>query len=312
LRDALAIAESIEDRVACAELCDDIADLQLARGEVKEAIKFYERGLAISRRLDRNALTADILLGLTRCSRQLRRLEEVRVHLHEAQAMIEGIGDSKSRQARLWLEVAQIAEDEGKHEEAMSELEKALDAFRDCKDSLGEMECHQLLLAAYTRRRDFPQAGVHLSERLKLEGNVRSLWAVMLKQLHPTVREAAQGAFVEGRFGSGVLEALKACEQEFRSRVALDQRAKMPEVVTKALREERRGGYAPWPHVNNLNAFANMCGSVFAACRNPLAHDEMPMTASQAFAWLGIAHLMLTLMDAPEDAGEENGFALPG
>lgn len=300
LQVALSIWESLEDQVACAELLDDIADLHLARGEVVEAHERYERGLTIARRLDRTALTADILLGLARCSRQLGKLEEVRVHLHEAQTMIGVIEDSRPRQARLWLEVAQIAEGEGKPEAAIEGLEKALTAFSECNDNLGAMECHQLLLAAHTRRRDFSQAGVHLSERLELEGNVRALWTVMLNQLHPTVKDAAQGAFAEGRFGSGVLEALKACEQEFRARSALEPQAKMPEVVSKALREERRGSFAPWPHVTHLNSFANMCGSVFAACRNPLAHNQLPMTASQAFAWLGVAHLMMTLMDDPE------------
>ena len=310
LQAALAIWESLEDDVACAELRDDIADLHLDRGEVKEAHEHYERGLSIARRVDRTALTADILLGLARCSRHMGKLEEVRVHLHEAQAMIDGVDDSRPRQARLWLEVAQIAEDEGKPEVAINGLEKALTAFAECNDSLGEMECHQLLLAAHTRRRDFSKAGEHLSERLQLEDKVEALWAVMLNQLHPAIKEAAHGAFAEGRFGSGVLEALKACEQEFRARTSLDRRAKMPEVVSKALREDRRGSYAPWPDVAHLNAFANMCGSAFAACRNPLAHNQLPMTASQAFAWLGVAHLMMTLMDDPDaDLEEVTGFA---
>jgi hypothetical protein len=167
------------------------------------------------------------------------------------------------------------------------------------------MECHQLLLAAYTRRQDFSHAGLHLSQGLELEGNVRALWAVMLNQLHPTIRDSAQGAFSEGRFGSGVLEALKCCEQELRARAGIDPRAKMSEAITKALGEERRGGIAPWPQDSQLSAFRTLCISAFAACRNPLAHNQLPMSASQAFSWLGIAHLMMTLMDAPPS---QNGY----
>jgi tetratricopeptide (TPR) repeat protein len=307
LETALTICERLKDEVACAELQDDIADVHLARGETTDAVAHYERGLSVARRLDRNALTADILLGLARCSRQMGKLEEVRVHLHEARAMISSIDSSRPRQARLLLEVAQIDADEGKEEAAIEGLEKALGAFRDCNDTTGAMECHQLLLAAYIRRQDFPQAGLHLSQGLELEGNVRALWAVMLNQLHPAIRDAAHGAFAEGRFGSGVLEALKCCEQEFRVRAATDRRAKMHEVITKALGEERRGGFAPWPDADHLKAFANMCRGTFEACRNPLAHNQLPMSASQAFAWLGVAHLMLTLMDAPDSGvvGEE-------
>jgi hypothetical protein len=89
-------------------------------------------------------------------------------------------------------------------------------------------------------------------------------------------------------------------------RVNIPGRPKMSEVVTKCLDEQRRGGIAPWTEVEHLNAFRTMCISTFGACRNPLAHNQLPMNASQAFAWLGMAHLMLTLVDAPtiEDADD--------
>lgn len=130
---------------------------------------------------------------------------------------------------------------------------------------------------------------------------MHALWAVMLKQLHPGIRDAAHAAFAERRFGSGVLEALKVCEHEFRSRVDTSGRqgVHMPEVVTRCLEVERRGGTAPWTETEHLTAFRTMCISAFGACRNPLAHNQLPMNASQAFAWLGVAHLMMTLMDAP-------------
>jgi tetratricopeptide (TPR) repeat protein len=299
LKAALTICEELKDKVGRAELHDDIADVHLARGDVTDAVLHYERGLNIARQLDRNALTADILLGLARCSRKMGKLEGVRVHLHEASTMIDSIDSSRPRQARLWLELAQIDEDEGKDEAAVEGLEKALGAFRDCNETTGALECHRLLLAAHTRRRDFSLAGLHLSAGLELEGNVRALWAVMLNQLHPTIRDAAQAPFAAGRFGSGVLEALKCCEQELRTRAAIDSRAKMPEVITKALDVERRGGIAPWPEDSQLTAFRTMCINAFAACRNPLAHNQLPMSASQAFSWLGVTHLVMTLMDAP-------------
>lgn len=304
LETALSICEQLKDEVACAELHDDVADVHLARGEIADAVVHYERGLGIARRLDRNALTADILLGLARCNREMGRIEGVRVHLHEARAMIESIDSSRPRQARLWLELAQIDQDEGKQDAAIDGLEKALGAFRDCNDSANALECHRLLLAAYTQRRDFSQAGLHLSLGLELEGNVRALWAVMLNQLHPAIRDAAQGAFAEGRFGSGVLEALKCCERELRNRAPVDAKAKMAEVITKALSEERRGGIAPWPEEAQLGAFRTLCINAFATARNPLAHNQLPMSASQAFAWLGVAHLMLTLMDAPQSESQ--------
>jgi hypothetical protein len=113
----------------------------------------------------------------------------------------------------------------------------------------------------------------------------------------------AHGSFVEGRFTTGVLEALKHCEQELRARCETEHPAHMSDITNLALKKERRGGIAPWGDERQLRAFAAMCASAFAACRNPLAHGQLSMDASQAFAWLGVAHLILTLMDQPESSG---------
>lgn len=300
LETALAICDQLGDDVNRSEIHDDLADVHLLLGSIDEAVLHYEAGLRIARRLDRYALTADILLGLARCSRQLGRLDGVRVHLDNAREMIEQIDSSRARQARLWLELAQIDEDEGKHDGAIEGYEKALGAFRDCNDTPNTLECHRLLLAAYTSRRDFPQAGLHLSHGLELEGNVQALWAVMLNQLHPAIRDGAKGAFAEGRYGSGVLEALKACEREYLARLDTTERMRLPEIVTKCLDTDRRGGIGPWNDEEQLKAFRMLCIGAFGACRNPLAHNQLAMDASQAFSWLGVAHLMMTLVDAPD------------
>jgi tetratricopeptide (TPR) repeat protein len=299
LQAALAIYDELEDHVNRSEIHDDIADVNLILGRVDDAVTHYEIGLRIARRLDRYALTADILLGLARCSRQLGKLDGVRVHLDDAREIIEQIDNSPARQARLRLELAQIDEDEGKPEAAIEGYEKALEAFLECNDTLNSLECHRLLLAAYTRERDFSQAGVHLSKGLELEGNMQALWAVMLDQFHPTISDSARAAFGEDRYESGVLEALKACEREFRARVESEERMRMPETVSKCLDTERRGGIGPWSEEEHLKSFRALCIGAFGACRNPLAHNQLAMDASQAFAWLGVVHLMLTLMDAP-------------
>lgn len=305
LETALVICEQLGDEVSLSELHDDIGDVYLILGRVEDAMTHYEIGFRIARRLDRFALTADILLGMARCCRRLGKLDGVRTHLKDAREMISQIDDSRPRQGRLLLELAQIDEDDGKHDDAIEGYEKALNAFRECNDTANALECHRLLLAAYTRRRNFSQAGLHLSKSLELEGEVRALWAVMLDQMHPLIRDAAQAPFAEGRFGSGVLEALKACERELRARVELPRRTAMPEIVTKCMDEQRRGGLAPWGDADHLKSFRTFCIGAFGACRNPLAHNQLPMDASQAFSWLGVAHLMLTLMDAPSVPGSQ-------
>lgn len=304
LHTALDIYKSLDDEVNCSEVHDDIADVCLVLGQVDEAVSHYEIGLRIARKLDRHALTADILLGLARCKRRMHKLEGVRVHLDEARQMIDQIDSSPARQARLRLELAQILEDEGKAEAAVEGYEKALGTFVECNDTLGSLECHRLLLASHTNKGNFPEAGHHLSKTLYLEGNVEALWAVMLDQFHPKIGDSAKGAFAENRFGSGVLEAMKVCEREVHAAVDVDQQLKRNQAVIQCLDPDRRGGTAPWSEKAQLDAFRNLCIAAFECCRNPLAHKEgLPMDASQAFAWLGVAHLMLTLMNAPEGTG---------
>lgn len=300
LESALDIYKGLEDEVNCSEVHDDIADVSLILGLVEDAVDNYEIGLRIARKLDRHALTADILLGLARCKRRLGNLEGVRMHLEEARQMIDQIDSSPARQARLRLELAQIVEDEGKAEAAIEGYEKALSAFRDCNDTLGSLECHRLLLAAHTSKGDFPEAGHHLSKTLHLEGNMEALWAVMLDQFHPKISDSAKGPFAENRYGSGVLEAMKTCEREVHAAVDAEKKMQRDEAVARCLAPERRGGIAPWTEKQHLDAFRNLCVAAFQSCRNPLAHKGLPMDASQAFAWLGVAHLMLTLMDAPQ------------
>jgi len=303
LEDSLAIYTNLEDEVNCSEIHDDIADASLILDRVEEAVTHYETGLRIARRLDRHALTADILLGLARCKRRLGKLEGVRVYLDDAGQMIDQIDSSPARQARLRLELAQILEDEGKPEAAIEDYEKALGSFNECNDTMGALECHRLLLAANTSKGDFPEAGHHLSKTLYLEGNMEALWAVMLDQFHPKIGDSAKGPFAENRYGSGVLEAMKVCEREVHASVDTDTKIKRNQAVIQCLEPDRRGGLAPWSERAQLEAFRNLCIAAFECCRNPLAHKSgLPMDASQAFAWLGVAHLMLTLMDAPEGA----------
>lgn len=300
LKSALAIYKDLDDEVNCSEVHDDLADVYLVLGQVDEAINHYEIGLRIARKLDRQALTADILLGLARCNRRKGKLEGMRLHLEEARQIIDQIDSSPARQARLRLELAQIQEDEGKAEAAVEGYEKALDAFLECNDTLGALECHRLLLASHTSKGNFPEAGHHLSKTLYLEGNMEALWAVMLDQFHPKIGDSAKGAFAENRYGSGVLEAMKVCEREVHAAVDVDQQLDRNQAVIQCLDPARRGGIAPWSDEKQLNSFRKLCIAAFECCRNPLAHKEgLPMDASQAFAWLGVAHLMLTLMDAP-------------
>jgi tetratricopeptide (TPR) repeat protein len=199
LQTALAIYVELEDQVNCSEVHDDIADVSLILGRIDEAVTHYEIGLRIARRLDRHALTADILLGLARCNRHLGKIEGVRVHLDEARQMIDQIDSSPSRQARLRLELAQILEDEGKAEAAIEGYEKALNAFVECNDTIGSLECHRLLLSAHTREGEFPKAGHHLSKTLSLEGNMEALWAVMLDQFHPKIGNLRARAALAGQ-----------------------------------------------------------------------------------------------------------------
>jgi tetratricopeptide (TPR) repeat protein len=297
---ALDICRSLRDEVMQAELLDDLGDAFLHNREVDKAVEAYNGGLKRARRLDRHALTADILLGLARCQRERGRHDAVRELLTEASDAIDSFDASRLMQAHLTLELAQLAELDGREDVAIESYERALEDFKSTNDVERALECNRLLLRAYSRASDLTRAGVHLSELLEREDQ-GALWvALVLRRLHPKIAAAAGPAVESGHFGGAVSEAFRAFEVSLRDVAGASPGDEMSKAVRSWFRANSDRGVAPFVDEEEMARFGNFVTSAIDAGRNRHAHQAITMDAREAFAWLGIVHLLMSYLSPPE------------
>jgi hypothetical protein len=122
----------------------------------------------------------------------------------------------------------------------------------------------------------------------------------MLTQLHPEIARAARPSFTAGDYEAAVHMAFRCCEDALRGELG-EREADLSVLAKRWFTPESRG-LAPWALERELTAFRNLWIGAFGALRNPLAHRPAPMSATEAFAWLSVTHLMLTLLRARPDA----------
>lgn len=307
LRQAIDLA-SQKDSLLLARLEDDLGDVHLAAGRPEEATTHYSTARKKIARLDQPALLADILLGLARCHRQRGHLESVRELLDEAKEAIGDLEWSDLVRARLCLELAQLDEMDGQHEAAIENYENALEVFGRSQDTQRALECHELLLRAHARLGQLDKAGVHLAEALGPD-RLPELWLAILPRLHPEIAAAAHAGYEARNYEAAVREAFKVCEDALRDRTDDDGKSPLPAQISAWFGRAtpspgggeppaaRRPGLQPWNRATHLAGMGQVWTGAFRAVRNPLTHQSLGLTATDAFAWLWVAHLMRALLD---------------
>lgn len=295
-RQALDLCKDLDDDVMRAELLDDLADALMEEGNVGEALETYSAGLKRARRLDRHALTADILLGLACCYREEGKLESARSVLDEAAEVIDQFDAPLNIKAQLTLQLAQLHEDDGRDDAALDTYEQALEELRRSNDHDGMLECHRLLLQAYARRRDHSRTAAHLSEVLHHE-NPGALWSSVLKRLHPDLATKCDSPIRDGRWASAATEAFKVFELRLRSISGDSGHTNANELVRDWFTPGRRGE-RPFEE-KTLNSLAGFALGGMEICRTRHVHRDNEIPAGEAFAWIGVAHLLLEYLEEP-------------
>jgi tetratricopeptide (TPR) repeat protein len=285
LNEALELAKDLGDEVLRAELLDDLGDAYERKGSLEEALKAYADGLKRARRLDRHALSADILLGLARCQRELGRHDVAREHLEEAGEAVEHHDAGAQVRAMLVMERAQLAEAAGREEFAIEEYQRAAELLAATGDMAAISICRKLLLSAYARRGDLPRAAVQLTGMLA-EDSPGLFWTVTgLPQLESEIAASAMEALRKDHYVEAIGDAFTVVQERLD---ALSDGA---------------GGTTP------LSDFARAALD---------AHREWrpaggPADAADAFAWISVAHLIASALAQPrnDDAGATDPEADP-
>jgi tetratricopeptide (TPR) repeat protein len=299
---ALDIARNLRDEVMRAELLDDLADAYLHEDDLQKAIEAYNGGLKRARRLDRHALTVDILLGLARAYRRQGKADIVRDLLDEASEVMEHYDVSRLTRAELTLELGHMAEQEGRYDEAIDSFERALEDFVIARNAELELECHRLLLSVYVRKHQLAEAAVHLGELLGQENPGRLWESTVLRRYNPAIASAARPGVNSGRFGLAVTEAFKAFEVEIRNLEEAPPADGLTKVIGRWFSDgEGRRGIRPFIDAEELLKFRGFVEASIDAARNRHAHQQIDMDATEAFAWLGVAHLLMEYLKAPSE-----------
>ena len=291
-----ALDSSREDEVLIAELYDDLGDVYLEANRPKDAVKHYTEGRRRASKLDRYALLADILLGLSRAYRQLGQPDNVRLYMTEAEDAISRIEASELTKARLKVEQAKLVEDDGHDKDAIQLYEEALSSLEGTKDSRGAMECRELLLRAHARRDELAIAGRHLVEILG-QRDLGALWAGLVTRLSPAISGAAADSYERREYSSAVVLAFRVCEGSLRDMAPQQsgsrETTKGPHVAELAnmwFSQQVEVGAIKKDKASQLTRFWE---AAFSLTRNEYAHGVgKKMNPTEAFARLAVTHLL--------------------
>lgn len=299
LSEALEIAKELTDEVLCAEILDDLADAYECNGQLEVALKAYRDGLSRARRLDRHALTADILLGVARCHRELGRHDVARESIDEAAVAIERHDASAQAKALLALERGQLAEAEGREDSAVDEYDRGLEFLLSSGDALRIDRCRRLLLAAHARRGDLSKAAEHLAALLN-ETSPGELWsAVALPRLNQAIALATDGPMAAGRYGHAVKEAFDVVGRGLIAVAPDTGGGRDAAAAAAAWFDPDRRGIAPFRDQSDLQSFAQLTVGALEAHRAHLASDDEASDATDSFAWIAVAHLIMRYLHPP-------------
>ena len=295
---AMDIARGLKDEVMRAEILDDLGDAHLHDGELAKAIEAYNGGLKRARRLDRHALTVDILLGLSRCYRRQGKTEIVGDLLDEANELTEHYDVSRLTKAELTLEQGQMAEQEGRADAAVESYERALEEFLIAHDSEHIDECRRLLLSAYVQKQELLEAAVHLGELLG-QKEPGQLWAAtVLRQFDPAIVAAARPGITSSRYSVAVTEVFKAFEVALRRAAGAEPKETGAKVLNRWFLPERRG-VSPFLNGEELLTFKEFAEKAIESARHRHVHQHLELDATEAFAWVGVAHLLMAHLYPP-------------
>ena len=127
-----------------------------------------------------------------------------------------------------------------------------------------------------------------------------ALWSSLIASLHPEIAEVVTPRYVAGEYGDAVLAAFTRLEEAFRQRtVDVDEKSVSGRIRSWVVPEKR--GLAPFADPDGLRSFQNFCVSSFGILRNAIAHKWRDFNSLDAFAAIGVAHLIATMIDNPEN-----------
>jgi pentatricopeptide repeat protein len=187
------------------------------------------------------------------------------------------------------------------HSAAVQALRRALAGFQELGQQADVTKTYHYLIASYQANGDFRSA---LDCMREMGLQQASMWAVLVKDLHPSVARECESSFASGRFQDAVSAAFSAVENELRTRAARLEHA--PETTADISRV-----MATWfgPPEDTLESRDTrpvqhqFCKAAFELFRNPTPPNAFGVEPTEAFAQIAVAHLIagIITVKSPDD-----------
>ena len=295
--DALRAFEDADDDAGISTAQLELGDLAASAGRLDDALEHYRS----ARRIDQ--VLRDFL-GLARVFRKLgdvyfRRDEYERASesYDQAEEHLRAFRDAR-QEAALALSRGILASRRGLHLDAIRLYDEALRRF-------GEVDDTERMIATYSRLATSYQALGRVDEALKCVREMgleeASLWNSLLRNYDSAVAAAATDKFANQSFDDAVKDAFTEIERRFRTHdESGDPTRSVAAVIREWVKPDRRG-VAPFLNERELSEFANFCTGAFSLIRNPVVHGRRTLSGTDAMAALGVAHVIIGLIEAPEE-----------
>jgi tetratricopeptide (TPR) repeat protein len=293
--EALASYEDAGDEVGQAATWSLRGDLCMHQREYDAAVKAHKEARRIQQMHgDQQGLAATFRkLGQIYFARgEYQRAEEA---FEQAEDHLRASEDTRER-GPLYLARGSLAVAQNDHHTAIYHFERALTYFRDQPDNERLSETYRHLASSHQALEHYDQAMTYMRE-MGLEQ--AALWKSLLASMHPEIGEAALTKYLAGEYTDAVAEAFSVLERAFQERTeGVDEKSVSGRIRYFVTPEVR--GVAPFRDVESLRNFQNFCVSSFGILRNAAVHRWREFNGVDALTAIGVAHLIGSPIDSPE------------
>jgi tetratricopeptide (TPR) repeat protein len=289
--DALAVYSDISDDVGLAKAYEHLGDWLVhernPERDFKRALFNYNKARHICQKLQN-------LRGVGRSYRKsatVYRLGEdfprAADALETAEDYLHGIDDPREI-APFEFERGALHAAKNEHPAAILALRRAIEGFRELGQTDEVTKTYYYLITSHQANHDFRSA-LDCMREMGLEES--SMWGVLVKELNPFVASQCEASFASGRYQDAVVAAYIALEDEFRRRSRAESQAELKKVVSSWFNSERESGDVA-TRSRTSQSDQDFCTAAFELFRNPAAHRTVDLEPVDAFAQLGVAHLI--------------------
>src|SRR6266699_340911 len=215
LQQALAIAESSQNKAGVAETAWNLAQMGFYAAKTPASLPHAERALALARELNQQELIGRSLHALATLEVGLGKLEESLSHAEEARTLYAALGN-RAREVGCLCVIAKASIDGGQLQEGINAAKEALAMSEAMEDSWGQINAAIQLVPGLLDRGAYGEAfaaGQRAVALARAREIADLLWGGSADQARVEVRRFGEGMNIKGRSALHYLRSLAVLAQ---------------------------------------------------------------------------------------------------